>query len=209
MKADQERELADRPLVRDTRDLRLTHHVGDGIACSGSRVPRWWWRLFLVTVVFAPLYLFFYHNGVEGRASADWFDRSIAANMRSQMDRLGDLSLDETSVQKYLHDPSWLQVGAGVYKTNCANCHGADGGGIVGPNLCDDSYKNINRLGDFLNVLQNGAGGGAMPPWKTKLSESEIVLVSSYVASLRGSQPNGGRPPEGRVIPPWPGPPAE
>ena len=48
-----------------------------------------------------------------------------------------------------------------------------------------------------------------MPPWQAKLSPNEIVLVASYVASLRGSNPSVAKPAEGRKIPAWPKQPAE
>ena len=110
---------------------------------------------------------------------------------------------------RFLYDESWLNFGKSTFKAHCTSCHGKDGGGLVGPNLCDDQYKNVKDIGDILTVVQNGAKGGAMPPWKTRLSENELVLVSSYVASLRGSSPANPKDPEGSVIAPWPEKPAE
>ncbi len=52
--------------------------------------------------------------------------------------------------------------------------------------------------------ILNGANGGAMPAWKSKLSVNEIVLVSSYVASLRGTTPATAKAAEGNKIAPWP-----
>ena len=175
----------------------------DDIECLHGRVPRWWTGGFVACLAFAPVYMFFHHNGVEGRSSIDNYERAMAINMNGQLEALEGATMDADGVARYLDDDSWLAVGRSLYKTHCASCHGAAGGGIVGPNLCDDSYKNIRDLGGFIRVLVNGAGGGAMPAWKDKLDDKQIVLVSSYVASLRGSNPPGGRPPEGRVIPPW------
>ena len=84
-----------------------------------------------------------------------------------------------------------------------------DGGGLVGPNLCDEEYKNVKDIADILTVLQNGASAGAMPAWKNRLSTNELVLAASYVASLRGTNPPEPKAPEGRVIPPWPEAPPE
>ena len=119
------------------------------------------------------------------------------------------MSLTRESVVKYLYDESWLKVGKAVFKTNCVSCHARDGGGLVGPNLTDEEYKNVKDIGDILNVIQNGANGGAMPAWKNRLSPNEMVLVSSYAASLRGTTPAEPKAPEGRPIPAWPEPPAE
>ena len=182
---------------------RQTCRQVDDIECLRGNIPGWWTTGFLACLAFAPLYMFFYHNGVEGRSEMDHYQRQMAANMNAQLAQLGELEMNEAGIRRFLNDDSWLSVGRAIYKSNCASCHGQQGGGIVGPNLCDDAYKNVTHLGDFINVLINGAGGGAMPAWKNKLDDNQIVLVSSYVASLRGSQPAAGRPPEGKVIPPW------
>jgi cytochrome c oxidase cbb3-type subunit 3 len=42
-----------------------------------------------------------------------------------------------------------------------------------------------------------------MPAWKTKLHPTELVLVSAYVASLRGRN-EAGRQAEGSEIAAWP-----
>ena len=178
-------------------------HAGDDIVCGNRGVPTWWSRTFLASIVFAPLYLFFYHNGAEGRTAMNRFDRALAANMELQLAKLGNLEMNEASVRRFLDDDAWLQVGKGVFKQHCVQCHAADGGGNVGPNLCDDAYKNVRDLGDFLTVLNRGAGGGAMPAWKNKLDDNQIVLVSSYVASLRGSKPAAPKAAEGQKIPAW------
>jgi cytochrome c oxidase cbb3-type subunit 3 len=133
----------------------------------------------------------------------------MAANLQLQFAEIGELTADRENVVKFLYEENWLQVGKVVFKTHCVSCHGKDGGGLVGPNLCDDSYKNVKDIGDILTVLQKGANAGAMPAWSNRLSTNEIVLASSYVASLRGSSPAIAKPAEGRVIDPWPQAPAK
>ena len=68
----------------------------------------------------------------------------------------------------------------------------------------------MGDIADILKVVDKGAAGGAMPAWGNRLSVNQIVMVSAYVASLRGTEPaNPKTPPEGRVIPPWPEAPPE
>jgi cytochrome c oxidase cbb3-type subunit 3 len=108
---------------------------------------------------------------------------------------------------RMMGDTKWMALGANVFKNNCTACHGASAQGIVGPNLTDDAWKNVKVLTDIPRVIANGAAGGAMPAWKTRLEPNELVLVASYVASLRGKNVPG-KPPEGEIIPPWPTAPA-
>lgn len=190
-------------------DDPLTGHDYDGIQEYDNPLPGWWKWLFIASILFSPPYFFFYHNGAEGRSLSDRYDRELAANLQLQFAELGELQADRESVVRFLYEPSWLQVGKAVFKSNCVSCHGKDGEGLVGPNLTDEEYKNVKDIGDILTVLQNGANAGAMPAWQNRLSTNEIVLVSSYVASLRGTSPASAKAPEGRPIPPWPEPPAE
>jgi cytochrome c oxidase cbb3-type subunit 3 len=190
-------------------DDPLTGHDYDGIQEYDNPLPGWWKWLFVASIVLTPPYLFWYHNGAQGRSVADQFDRALAANLQLQFAEIGELTADRENVVKFLYEENWLQVGKAVFKTHCVSCHGKDGGGLVGPNLCDDSYKNVKDIGDILTVLQKGANAGAMPAWSNRLSTNEIVLASSYVASLRGSSPAVAKAAEGRVIDPWPAAPVE
>lgn len=187
----------------------LTGHNYDGIQEYDNPLPGWWKWLFIWSIVFSPPYFFFFHNGTEGRSLADRYDRELAANLQLQFAEIGELTADRDEVIRFLYDESWLQVGKIVFKTHCVSCHGKDGGGLIGPNLCDEQYKNVKDIGDIVKVLQNGANAGAMPAWQNRLSVNEMVMVASYVASLRGTTPAKPKDGEGRVIPPWPGPPAE
>jgi len=185
-------------------DESFTSEPSDGITTESGMLPNWWKWMFTASVFFAPAYMFMYHNGAEGRSLADSYDSAMAENMQLQFAEIGELTADRDTVVEFLYRDSWLQVGKIVFKSKCATCHARDGGGQIGPNLTDDSYKHIRDIGDILRVVQNGANGGAMPAWKSKLSVNEIVLVSSYVASLRGTTPATSKPAEGNKITPWP-----
>ena len=204
-----ERAADPRELPSGAPDDPLTGHDYDGIQEYDNPLPGWWKWLFIASILFTPPYFFYYHNGVEGRSLADRYDRELAANLQLQFAEIGELTADRESVIRFLYEKSWLQVGKIVFKTHCVSCHGKDGGGVVGPNLCDEQYKNVKDIGDILTVLQNGANAGAMPAWKNRLSTNELVMVASYVASLRGTTPAKPKDGEGRAIPAWPPAPPE
>ena len=170
---------------------------------QADAIPTWWSWAFGTTLLFAPLYVLVHHSGNPDRTSRGAYEVAMNRAMQKQFDQLGDVQLERESMVRFLGEPSWLQVGRGIFRANCASCHGAEGAGGIGPNLCDDHYKNIAQLDDFLNVLTRGAGGGAMPAWRGKLSDTEIVLVSAYAASLRHTDPAGAKAAEGREIPAW------
>lgn len=186
-----------------------TQHVYDGIEEYDNPLPGWWKWLFVATIAFCPPYWMFYHSGVEGRSIEAQYSKALADNTRLQFAEIGNLSPDAETITKYLHKPSWVSVGKSVFKANCISCHGRDGEGQIGPNLTDEAFKNVKKIEDIAMVINNGANAGAMPAWANRLHPNEIVLVSAYVASLRGQNLKGPKPPEGQAIPPWPDPPAE
>jgi cytochrome c oxidase cbb3-type subunit 3 len=128
----------------------------------------------------------------------------VTSDVKRRFSELGDLKGDSETVVRMMNEPQWLLVGASVFKAQCVSCHGSDGSGLVGPNLTDQFYKNVKAVEDLPKVIADGAANGAMPAWKTRLHPNEVILVSSYVASLRGQNLPGRRGTEGEQIPPWP-----
>jgi cytochrome c oxidase subunit 2 len=73
-----------------------------------------------------------------------------------------------------------IKRGESVYAANCAACHQPNGKGagpikpLDGSAIVTNADHNV-----MLNVLLNGAAGGAMPAWK-QLSDTEIAAVMTY-----------------------------
>ena len=184
-------------------EKNLTDHSYDGIQEFDNPLPGWWKWIFVGTMIYSVGYLMFYHLGADGRSIFDEYQVAVAANLRQQFQEIGELKPDKETVVKYSHDPKWLVVGQSVFKSNCVSCHGSDGQGLVGPNLTDDYYKNVTKIEDISKVISDGAAGQAMPAWKTRLHPNELVLVSSYIASIRGKNLPGPKGHEGKEIPAW------
>ena len=180
-------------------------HSYDGIQEYDNPLPSWWKWLFVMTVVMSPFYLMYFHSGMPGRSIGDQYQVAVNENTRKQYAEIGDLEGDEATMVKFLAEPKWVGVGQAIYKANCVSCHGAEGGGNVGPNLCDENYKHIKQLTDIVKVINEGVAGGAMPAWAKRLPhKNDAILVSVYVASLRGSKPAKAKAPDGSPIAAWP-----
>lgn len=182
----------------------LTDHQYDGIQEYDNPLPGWWSMLFFLTAVFAVGYGVHYHLGGNGESVQDEYGEEAAAVFELRFAELGELQPDRATLLAYSNDPKWLAVGQAVFKANCVSCHGAQAQGDIGPNLTDDSWKNVDHIEDIARVIADGAGNGSMPAWRTRFSHvNQIVLTAAYVASLRGSKPEAGKDPEGKVIPAW------
>ncbi len=195
--------------MAENRD-ELTDHSYDGIQEYDNPLPGWWTWLFVGTIAFCPVYWVYFHSGDPSRTVLAGYQQSVAANLKLQFAEIGELQPDRKTIVRYLDDPKWLVVGESTFQTHCTSCHGSHGEGKVGPNLTDDYWKNVKNIEDIAGVVKNGAANNAMPAWGNRLHPNEIVLVSAYVASLRGSAAGkGGKAPEGNQIPPWPKPETE
>ena len=76
--------------------------------------------------------------------------------------------------------PEPTSLGAQVYADNCAGCHGADGGGGVGPSLLRITDVLPNEADEIAVVTD---GRGSMPAWDGRLSADEIRAVVAYTRS--------------------------
>lgn len=75
-------------------------------------------------------------------------------------------------------DPA-LATGGEVFAARCASCHGADGGGGVGPQLGDGAVvAAYPDLADEIAVITDGRG--AMPAFGGTLDADEIEAVARY-----------------------------
>jgi len=189
------------------RDV-LREHEYDGIQEYDNPTPGWWTWIFAATFFFSIWYFLYHHASTISTSVESGYDQALAADLKKRFAKIGDLEANEETMLRFLKDKEWLKVGEAVFKAQCVSCHGPDGQGIIGPNLTDNNYKNVKKITDIAKVVANGAANGAMPAWKTRLHPNELVLVSVYVATLRGRDLPGPRGPEGEVIPPWPEPPA-
>ncbi len=196
--------MTDAPSNLAVAENELTGHSYDGIQEFDNPLPGWWKWMFIASIMVCPPYWFYYHLGAQGRSVTDQYEVASANNARLQFAEIGELNGDQPTLVKYMNDKTWVGVGKSVFQTNCISCHKSDGSGLVGPNLTDEHYKNVKQIEDIYTVIAKGAGGAAMPSWKNRLSQNEIVLSAAYVASLRGTHVESTRPPEGILIPPWP-----
>lgn len=194
-------------------EVAVTGHVYDGIQEYDNPLPGWWTLVFYLTILYSIGYLFINFAQPGWVQTELKYEAAVAADELRQFAELGELEANGDTLMGFISDPEqakWLKIGKAVFMTNCVSCHGRDGSGVSGPNMTDDHYLNVTALDQIPGIVTNGAKEGAMPAWGNRLGKNEVILVSAYVASLRGlNLPSaGGRPAEGKVIPAWSAAPA-
>jgi mono/diheme cytochrome c family protein len=77
----------------------------------------------------------------------------------------------------------WTQdQGASIYRSKCASCHGANGGGKTGPNLKTTRFNE-----DRIQLLLQRGGNAYKAPHKKRMNgmrDHQIEAVARYVKSL-------------------------
>jgi cytochrome c oxidase cbb3-type subunit 3 len=181
--------------MKDAHDPLLLEHEADGIRELDNNLPRWWVWLFNGAIAFSAFYLVYYHVLRAGDLSAAEYQKEMkvgneikAATMARFESNMG--SLEPSS------DPQVIAAGQSTFTTLCAPCHAADGGGLVGPNLCDDYWIHGSAFVDNVRTIWNGVPEKGMITWKTVLKPNQITEVASYIYTLRGTTPKNPKPPE-------------
>lgn len=79
-----------------------------------------------------------------------------------------------------------MKRGEGVYKANCAACHGAEGqGGGPFPALKGSAVATTGSVADHLKLII--AGKGIMPPFGAQLSDADVAAVTTYERNAWGN----------------------
>jgi cytochrome c oxidase cbb3-type subunit 3 len=178
----------------------LLDHDYDGIKELDNNLPPWWVYLFYGCIIFAAVYLVRFE--IMGGDSQEMELKKEMAQAKIEvaeyMKTAPDL-MDEKSVTQ-LTEPADLAAGKTIYETNCAACHRADAGGMVGPNLTDDKWILGGGIKNLFHTITNGGRDGkGMIAWKGTLKPKDIQSVASYVLSLKGSNPKDAKASEGEV----------
>ncbi|MFI5256904.1 MAG: c-type cytochrome [Gemmatimonadales bacterium] len=84
----------------------------------------------------------------------------------------------------YAGNADAIATGAKLFVAyNCADCHGADGSGAMGPSLADGRWHFGGEPGEIFESIYQGRPEG-MPAWGSLISRDQVWLLASYVKSL-------------------------
>ncbi|MDH5371870.1 MAG: c-type cytochrome, partial [Acidimicrobiia bacterium] len=132
----------------------------------------------------------------SGRASMPSFSGSLTgAEIEAIITYVDSIAPPTTTTTAPGTPPPPPPNGSAVFASNCAGCHGSNGGDLVGRGLTKAQVS---------STTNNGTSG--MPGFSSRLSTAEVDAVSSYVASLGGAAPTttttapGSPPPSGSAV---------
>jgi cytochrome c oxidase cbb3-type subunit 3 len=177
------------------KNARVLEHDADGIKELDNLLPRWWVWLFWLCNVFGVAYMLYFHVLHLGNLQAAAYTRDAQQGNQIKAAALAEFEAQLSSLEPS-KDSAILRDGQRVFTTYCAPCHRADGGGLVGPNLCDDYWIHGSTYQDNLKTIVNGVPEKGMLTWRGVLKPNEIQNVASFIFTLRGTSPLNPKPPE-------------
>jgi cytochrome c oxidase cbb3-type subunit III len=180
-----------KPMASDN----TTGHVWDeDLREMNNPLPRWWMWLFVMTVVFAVVYLAFYPGLGSNAGSLKWTSANqLVAEQEKAKAAMAPVYAKYTtmSAEQLSRDPQAMGIGGRLYLNNCAQCHGSDARGSKGfPNLADTDWLGAGTPEYIAKTIAEGRQG-MMPPMAAGVGSAEDVRnVANYVLSLSGSPHN-------------------
>jgi cytochrome c oxidase cbb3-type subunit 3 len=172
-----------------------TGHVWDeDLVELNNPLPRWWMWLFVITVVFAAVYLAFYPGLGTNKGSLGW---TSVGQYEAEQDKARAAMVPvyakftAMKAEQLAQDTTAMGIGGRLFLNNCAQCHGSDGRGSKGfPNLTDTDWLGAGTPEYIEKTIAEGRQG-MMPPMAAGVGSAEDVKnVANYVLSLSGSTHN-------------------
>jgi cytochrome c oxidase cbb3-type subunit III len=182
-------------MVGPKGDDGTTGHVWDeDLREMNNPLPRWWMGLFIITVVFALVYLAVYPGLGSAAGTFNWsstgqYDAEKAktqAAIAPVYARYAAMPADALA-----KDTAAMGIGERLFINNCAACHGSDAKGSKGfPNLTDGDWLWGGTPEKIVETITQGRQG-VMPAMGAALGTAEDVRnVANYVLSLSDAPHN-------------------
>lgn len=169
-----------------------TGHVWDeDLRELNNPLPRWWAWLYVVTVVFAALYLAFYPGLGSNEGTFKWTSQN---QFEAEQDKARQAMATvyakyaAMSAEDLARDAQAMGIGERLFLNNCAQCHGSDARGSKGfPSLADGDWLGEGSHEAIKKTVTDGRTG-TMPPMAAAVGTPQDVRnVAHYVLSLSGS----------------------
>ena len=177
----------DKVKLKKGEEVKTTGHSWDGIEEYNNPMPRWWFWMFIMTILFGVGYLVAYPGMGDYKGTFNWtshnqYEREVAAADKTVNALYGKYS--KMKVEDVAKDKNAMTIGKNLFDTYCIQCHGSDAQGSRGfPNLTDSDWIYGGTPDKIHETITNGRIG-IMMPWGPNLGTEGVRDVANYVMSL-------------------------
>lgn len=178
----------------------MMDHEYDGIRELDNNLPPWWIYGFYGTIVFAIVYLGYYHVTGKGDLQIAQYEKQMEEGKRQKEEYLAKVAakVDENSVVAFT-DEAKLEKGKQIFMDFCAACHGRGGEGGVGPNFADEYWLHGGGIVNVFKTIKYGVPAKGMIAWESQLTPPQMQEVASYILTLKGTNPANPKEPQGEI----------
>ena len=164
-------------------------HSFDGIEEYDNPLPKWWFWLFVGTLMFSVGYLILYPGLGNWKGMLPGYkDGWTGVNeWQKEMDKadakFGPIfaKFAAMPVEEVAKDPQALKMGGRLFASNCSVCHGSDAKGSYGfPNLTDNDWRWGGEPETIKTTIMAGRHG-VMPAWAEVIGEQGVADVAAFV----------------------------
>ncbi|MDO4433415.1 MAG: cytochrome-c oxidase, cbb3-type subunit III [Alysiella sp.] len=185
------------------QEVHTTGHEWDGIQEYSNPLPRWWFWMFVATILFSIGYLVAYpglgdYKGTFGWTSANQYETDV----KKANEETAQLYAKFTGmkVEDVAKDTQAMTIGKNLFDTYCIQCHGSDAKGSRGfPNLTDTDWLYGGTPEKIHETIAKGRVG-IMVPWGPVLGEDSVRDATHFVMSLSGKEHNEDRALRGKAV---------
>lgn len=206
--------MSKKPLKKK-HEVETTGHSWDGIEDYNNPLPRWWLWTFYACIIWGvgysiamPAWPIFKSGATPGILGS-----STRANVQADLDKFAAMNkpiqekLVAVDLDQIAEDPelrNYTQnAGAAVFRTWCAQCHGAGAGGNPGlgyPNLLDSDWLWGGTMEEIHFTITHGIRNETDPEEEARFSQmpafgkdgilsgEEIDQVVQYVRQISGQE---------------------
>lgn len=180
----------------DEPENKTTGHVYDGIEEFDNPLPKWWFQMFVATIIFAVGYLIMYPGLGAWKGWHPLYEDGWTSHkqLEKQQEKAAETfaetfgKYEQMSIEDLVNEPKAMKMGMRLFANNCAICHGADAGGNYGfPSLIDGDWLYGGSPEKIKETLINGRAGN-MPPWGPVIGEDGVQSAAEYVLKLSGQE---------------------
>ena len=185
------------------KDLIIQGHQYDGIQEYDNPMPGWWVWIFIGSFAFA----IFYVLGIQVLGYINTYEADLEASLAELEEIRAShaalqpaFSVDDATLENYVMDATKIEAGATHFAAQCAACHGAEGQGLIGPNLTDAFWIKGGTNTDIFEVITSGSLEKGMPPWEAMFTAEQRAELVAYIRSLEGTTPPNPKAAEGELF---------
>ncbi len=184
-------------------EVPTTGHIYDGIQEYDNPLPRWWFSMFVITIVFSLVYLLLYPGLGSFKGVLGWSQESAWQKEKQEADeKYGPIFAEysKASIVELQSNRKALLSGQRIFANNCAVCHGSAATGSYGfPNLTDSDWLYGSEPDQIKTTISQGRRG-AMPGWGPIIGEQGVTSVAEFVMSLSGRKVDAQLASKGKTL---------